>query len=107
MNHNFERDQEGLAALTEVPLMYLGTLGPKRRQQKMLEGIKSEGVPISEEFIQRLHGPVGLDLGAKTPEEIALSIMAEILAVLNGRNAKPIRERTSTVTLPTPALANA
>ena len=93
MNHHFERDQETVSALTQFSLNYIGTLGPKRRQEKMLNGLKANGVLISHDFVQTLHGPAGLDIGAKTPEEIALSIMAEILSVLNGHNAKPIRER--------------
>jgi xanthine dehydrogenase accessory factor len=93
MNHNFERDREALSALGEISLPFIGMLGPKRRSEKMIEAVKANGVFISEEFAEKLHGPVGLDLGAKTPEEIALSIMAEILSVLNERNAKPIRER--------------
>jgi xanthine dehydrogenase accessory factor len=110
MNHNFERDQEALTAMVGVPVAYLGTLGPKRRQEKMLAAIKSGGTFVPDEFIQNLRGPVGLDLGAKTPAEIALSIMSEILAVLNGRNAAPIRNRTSPAppaSLATPALAHA
>jgi xanthine dehydrogenase accessory factor len=93
MNHHFERDQETLSALSHVSLNYVGTLGPKRRREKMLNGLKEAGVFISDDFVQTLHGPAGLDIGAKTPEEIALSIMAEILSVLSGHNAKPIRER--------------
>jgi len=93
MNHHFERDQETVTALAHRPLNYVGTLGPKRRQEKMLAGLKNNGVSVSDEFVRTLHGPAGLDLGAKTPEEIALSIMAEILSVLNGHNAKPIRDR--------------
>jgi xanthine dehydrogenase accessory factor len=93
MNHHFERDQETLSALSHLRLNYVGTLGPKRRRERMLDGLKEAGVFISDDFVQALHGPAGLDIGAKTPEEIALSIMAEILSVLNGRDAKPIRER--------------
>jgi len=93
MNHHFERDQETVSALSELSLNYIGTLGPKRRLERMLDGLKERTVYISEDYVQTLHGPAGLDIGAKTPEEIALSIMAEILSVLNGRNAKPIRER--------------
>ena len=73
----------------------------------MLDAVKSSGVFISEEFAQKLHGPVGLDLGAKTPEEIALPIMAEILSVLNERNAKPIRERSTPLHISPSAFAHA
>jgi xanthine dehydrogenase accessory factor len=93
MNHHVERDQETLAALSSRSVNYVGTLGPKRRQERMLNGLRDNGVLISDKFAEALRGPVGLDIGAKTPEEIALSIMAEILSVLNARNAKPIRER--------------
>jgi xanthine/CO dehydrogenase XdhC/CoxF family maturation factor len=107
MNHHFERDQEALAALTQVSVPFLGMLGPKRRQQRLIEAVKSNGASVSEDFIQTLHGPVGLDIGAKTPEEIALSIMSEILAVLNGQNAKPIRERATPLHVSSPTLAYA
>jgi xanthine dehydrogenase accessory factor len=99
MNHHFECDQETLAALAHRPLNYIGTLGPKRRQERMLHGLKQNGVTVSDRFVQNLRSPVGLDIGAKTPEEIALSIMAEILSVLNGRNAKPIRERQTAMAI--------
>jgi xanthine/CO dehydrogenase XdhC/CoxF family maturation factor len=95
MNHHFERDQEALEALTELSLPFVGMLGPKRRRKLILESLKNSGVNIPEAFEKNLHGPVGLDLGAETPAEIAVSIIAEILAVLNDRNAKPIRERVS------------
>lgn len=107
MNHNFENDHEALAALAPLTLPFVGILGPQRRKQKLLDALQENGVLISEEFLQSLHGPVGLDLGAKTPEEIALSIMAEILSVLNQRNAKPIRDRLTPLHTSIPSLAYA
>ncbi|HEV2691592.1 MAG TPA: XdhC family protein [Verrucomicrobiae bacterium] len=107
MNHHFERDEEALAALTQVAVPFIGMLGPGRRKQRLLESIKNNGVTVAEAFEQSLHGPVGLDIGASTPEEIAVSIMAEILAALNGRNAKPIRDRLTPLHITTPSLAYA
>ena len=95
MNHSFERDQEALLALTKVAPPFLGMLGTKDRQQRILAALSKEGVIIADRFASNIHGPVGLDIGAKTPEEIALSIVAEILAVLNQRSAKPIRDRVA------------
>ena len=103
MNHHFERDQEALMALTEVALPFIGLLGPAKRRQRLLEAIRNEGVSLNEEFENTLHGPAGLDIGAKTPEEIALSIMAEILGVLSGRDAKPIRDRLTPLHVIEPA----
>jgi xanthine/CO dehydrogenase XdhC/CoxF family maturation factor len=98
MNHHLERDQEALSAFTQAPhALYIGTLGPKRRQEQMITAAKKDGFIFTDEFMQKLHGPAGLDIGAKSPEEIALSIMAEILSVLNARNAAPMRERTASL----------
>ncbi len=107
MNHNFERDQEALSALTKIYTPFLGMLGPKRRQQRIIEYVRASGVLISDEFARHIHGPVGLDIGAENPEEIALSIMAEILAVLNERNAKPVRDRSVPLHVLQPSLAYA
>lgn len=94
MNHHFESDQEALSALTQISTPFLGMLGPKRRRERILERVREMGGVISDEFARHIHGPVGLDIGAETPEEIALSIVAEILAVLNHRNAKSVCERS-------------
>ena len=107
MNHNFDRDQEAISALTQVSVPFLGMLGPKRRQQRIIENVRASGVLISDEFERHIHGPVGLDIGAETPEEIALSILAEILAVLNKRDAKPVRDRSTPLHVPPTALAYA
>ena len=82
-------------------------LGPKRRQQRILDNLRSDGFAVSDDFERNLHGPVGLDIGAENPEEIALSIMAEILAVLNERNAKPVRDRSVPLHVLQPSLAYA
>lgn len=85
MTHNFPRDAEILPRLLQSPMAYIGLLGPKSRGDELLaEGGVARG--------ERIHSPVGLDLGGETPEEIALSIVAEIQAVLNRRTAKALRE---------------
>jgi xanthine/CO dehydrogenase XdhC/CoxF family maturation factor len=82
MTHNFMQDLELLEALLPSPIAYLGLLGPKSRGDDLLA---RAGLPAG-----RLQYPIGLDLGAETPEEIALSIVAEIQAALSERSARPL-----------------
>lgn len=107
MNHHFESDLEALSSLVDTALPMVGLLGPKNRQLKLLQAMQEDGVQVPGEFLDRLHGPVGLDLGASSPEEIALAIVAEILARLNGRSATPLRDAPSLEpqSVPTPAYA--
>jgi xanthine/CO dehydrogenase XdhC/CoxF family maturation factor len=77
MSHNLERDIEYLRALLEAPLAYLGAIGSRQRCAKLLAACGAQA--------PRVRAPAGLDLGSETPEEIALAIAAEILAVSAGR----------------------
>lgn len=86
MTHNLGRDIDYLRALAEVPLAYLGSLGSRKRVARLYEG--------SGLSTEQLHAPAGLDLGSETPEEIALAISAEILAMVSGRKAESL-SRTS------------
>jgi xanthine dehydrogenase accessory factor len=90
MTHNYERDGEILRRLLNSPVKYIGALGPKKRTEKLLE---ESGETFSELQLSKLYAPIGLDIGAETPEQIALSIIAEIQSVLGGRNAGFLRDR--------------
>jgi xanthine/CO dehydrogenase XdhC/CoxF family maturation factor len=94
MTHHYVHDVPLLHALLSRPLAYLGLLGPKKRAEKILADLAADRLPITPEQRARLHAPVGLDLGADSPEQVALSILAEMQATLSGRNARPLRERT-------------
>jgi xanthine dehydrogenase accessory factor len=87
MSHNYLRDIASLRSFLDRPLVYLGVLGPRGRTEQMLAEI---GAP---EAISRLHAPSGLDIGAEGPEEVAHAIIAEILAVIGGREGGPLRDR--------------
>jgi xanthine dehydrogenase accessory factor len=78
LTHDPKIDEPALELALPSPAYYIGALGSKRTQAKRRERLKELG--LTEEQIVRLHGPVGLELGADTPDEIALSIMAEIVA---------------------------
>lgn len=93
MTHHYVHDVPLLRDLLPRPLAYLGLLGPKQRATKILSDLTASGLVITEEQRTRLHAPVGLDLGADSPEQVALSILAEMLAVLKRRDARPLRER--------------
>lgn len=79
-----ERDVPVLKALSKVHVGYVGMLSSRSRTQQNLTTLRAEGVP--ESFLASLHTPIGLDLGARTPSELALAILAEIVAVRQGRN---------------------
>jgi xanthine/CO dehydrogenase XdhC/CoxF family maturation factor len=91
MTHNYNYDKAMLKALVNKKIKYAGMLGPKKKLDRMLGELKEEGFNLTEEQRSIVFGPVGLDLGAETAEEIALSIIAEIKAVLSGKSGQSLR----------------
>ncbi|MEQ1531886.1 MAG: XdhC family protein, partial [Methylococcales bacterium] len=89
MTHNIEYDQRYLKAILNSDISFIGLLGPAHRKDRLLHSLGNEAVRIRH----RVFGPVGLDIGAETPEEIALSIMAGIHAVLSGRIGQILEAR--------------
>ncbi|MEX6688843.1 XdhC family protein [Danxiaibacter flavus] len=93
MTHNYNYDLAVLEQIMRTNCSYIGVLGPKKKLQKMFDELVEKGTTISEDALQKIYGPVGLDIGAETSEEIALSVIAEIKAVFSGRNGTSLRER--------------
>jgi xanthine dehydrogenase accessory factor len=82
-------DTECLRLALTLPCRFVGLVASKRKTVQILRNLQGEGLDLSG-LLPRLHSPVGLDLGGKTPPEIALSILAEIQAHRNGRDARPL-----------------
>ena len=82
-------DIPGLPALLATRAAYIGVIGSRRRWATTVSGLKENGV--SEAQIARIHSPMGLELQAETPEEIAVSILAEIMMLRNGGDGKPMK----------------
>ncbi|MBA4182513.1 MAG: XdhC family protein [Acidobacteria bacterium] len=93
MTHNYERDRDVLANLLESNVFYIGALGPKRRAENLLNELTENGKNFSDAQLAKLFAPVGLDIGADTPEAIALSIAAEIQSVQANRAGGFLRLR--------------
>jgi xanthine/CO dehydrogenase XdhC/CoxF family maturation factor len=93
MTHNYLHDLELLKILLPSPVRYLGILGPKSRTEKLLQDLQEQGITPTENQLQRFYSPVGLNIGADTPEEIALSIVAEIQAVLTNHSGGSLRNK--------------
>ena len=87
MTHHYAKDLESLRLLLPSATGYLGLMGSRARGAKLLAELAAEGLHADE----RLHTPVGLDLGAADPEAIALAILAEIQACLHGRSGRALR----------------
>lgn len=94
MTHHYIHDLPIIGDLLQRPLAYVGLLGPRKRANKILDDLTAGGWKLPEDHRQRLHAPVGLDIGADAPEQVALSIIAEMHAVLTRRDARPLRERS-------------
>lgn len=98
MTHSYEHDRELLKTLVASQARYIGMLGPKRRTERMLvELLSDEAFEFDDGDLTRLHAPVGLDIGAETPEGIAVSIIAEVRAVLAGRAGGSLRELSGSI----------
>jgi Xanthine and CO dehydrogenases maturation factor, XdhC/CoxF family len=98
MTHHYVHDVPILRDLLTSPdFRYIGLLGPKKRAERILADLRQSGATFQPDALARLHAPVGLDLGAETPEDVALSIVAEIRAFLSQRDARPLRDRTQPI----------
>lgn len=97
MTHNYLYDLAMLRELLPLAIPYIGSLGPKKKLERMLEELRSEGMIITNEMLQHVYGPTGLEIGAETSEEIALSILAEIKAVLANKPGGLLRDKPGAI----------
>ena len=91
LSHDYKYDLPVLRAVLASDAAYVGVLGSRRRGKALLEFLSEEGIPADQ--LARVRIPVGLDLGGSSPEEIALSVLAEAIAVHHGRTGGPMRDR--------------
>jgi len=93
--HDDRFDAEIIAQSLALPVAFVGAMGSRRSHERRLASLRDRGV--SESQIARLHSPIGLDLGASTPEETAVSILAEVLAARTGATAGPLRGTSGSI----------
>ncbi len=86
MSHNYEYDRDVLKKLLNSNTPYIGILGPRKRFDKMLKEFSEVGITLTDSDFQRIHSPIGLDIGAEAPDEIALSIVSEIQSIFSNRS---------------------
>ena len=98
MAHHLQHDAAVLRHLLKSPPKYVGILGSRRRTQRLLE-LAGAGDAAGHPW---LYAPVGLDVGAQTPDQIALAIVAEIQAVMAARGGGPLRQRSGPIHVPAP-----
>jgi xanthine dehydrogenase accessory factor len=93
MTHNYLHDRALLRGFLETEAGYIGMLGPRNRTEKILAELEADGLRLSDRDRGRIYGPIGLDVGSETPEEIALAVCGEILAADTGRAGGFLRQR--------------
>ena len=92
-SHNYGRDFAALCTLLKLDLPYVGLLGPRKRRDQLLHAVLDEGIAIDAEVF----APAGLDLGAETPEELALALVSEIQAVFADASGESLRDRKAPI----------
>lgn len=97
MSHDFEKDKNNLTKALNTNARYIGMLGPRVRSERIWQELSEAGFYVSEEDYKRIYAPVGLDIGAVSPEEIALSLISEIRTVFSGRKGSSLRLRSEPI----------
>jgi xanthine/CO dehydrogenase XdhC/CoxF family maturation factor len=97
MTHNYNYDLAMLRALLEKEVRYIGMLGPKKKLDRMLDELKEAGIHVTDAQKATIYGPVGLEIGAETAEDIALSVLAEIMGVLNDKKGTSLRNKSEVI----------
>jgi xanthine dehydrogenase accessory factor len=90
LSHDPKLDDPALLHVLRTPARYIGAIGSRTTNEKRRARLREQG--LSDDLIARIHAPIGLDIGAETPEEIALAIMAEMVAAKNGIDDRPLPE---------------
>ena len=98
------QDRQAVAALLQQPLGYLGLQGNRGRSTRLLKELQEAGLSLSGGQRRIMHFPAGLDLGAESPEIIALSMLAEVQAVLSGHLGGSLRDRPGLIHQASPLL---
>lgn len=93
MSHNFANDLKYLLELKDTRPVYIGMLGPSHRREKLLSQLLEYCPDVDEQFLELIHGPAGLNIGAETPQEIAISILSEILSVVRSQTPMALKEK--------------
>lgn len=97
MSHNYEYDRDVLKKLIKTETPYIGILGPRKRFDKMQGEFVLQGISLTPEDIHRIHSPIGLDIGAETPDEIAISIIAEVQSKFANRSGGFLKYRKAPI----------
>lgn len=98
MSHNYNYDLAVLKLLLgKKTIPYIGILGPQKKYRRMLDELEEEGFNLTREDFNKIYAPVGLEIGAETPAEIGLSILAEIQSVLTEKKGRPLREKSTPI----------
>ena len=90
-------DVQGLRAIIDSPAAYIGMIGSRSRVQTVLRTLGAEG--YDEKRLREIHAPIGLDIGSESPEEIALAIIAEVVAVRRGGTGTPLSKQIRPVAI--------
>ncbi|SFW19495.1 XdhC family protein [Cellulophaga fucicola] len=93
MTHSYVKDLQYLLTLKNTNPVYLGLLGPATRREKLLNEFIEHYPEVTEEFLDVIHGPAGLNIGAETPQEISIAIVAEILTVIRKREPIQLKDK--------------
>lgn len=94
MTHSYVKDLKYIATVVNKRVPYIGLLGPSRRREKLINELLERDADIPDEFFDILHGPAGINIGAETPQEIAISIISEILTVIRGQKPISLKNKT-------------
>ncbi|HVS98873.1 MAG TPA: XdhC family protein [Puia sp.] len=97
MSHDYRTDLYNLQRVLPTCASYIGMLGPRKRSDRLFAALAGQGIALGEETLRRIYAPAGLDIGAATPEEIALSILAEIRCHFSRRQGMSLRHREGSI----------
>lgn len=97
MNHNYAKDLQYLLQLKETKPFYIGLLGPFKRREELLNEFIEVCPEVDDAFLDAIHGPAGLNIGAETPQEIAVAIVSEILTVHRSQSPVKLKNKKGSI----------